>query len=167
MDPEIKADSVEGVLVQALKIEEYGKTFFTIMAKTAPDKESARIFKQLAAEEAGHINLIRHNLVGRVTLDLSSPSIEPEKVFLPSMDEMAGKSVAEVLEHAIKLEERIISVYRRGLTLAADTKTSEMILNLVEFESRHREMLTNQLIGLVLNGKRDAPASMPAPAPSV
>ena len=68
---------------------------------------------------------------------------------------------------AIKLEERIISVYRRGLTLAADTKTSEMILNLVEFESRHREMLTNQLIGLVLNGKRDAPAFMPVPAPSV
>jgi rubrerythrin len=160
MVPFIVVGDVDDVFLQALKLEEYEKSFFKVMAWTTTNGELEKVFQQLAIEEEAFTDVIRQNLIGACSQHQFDQSFEQQKLFHLCLDIVITKSEYEIFEHAIKLETHIISIYRKGLAIAREENDRETFANLIGSKSKQKDKLLDEAIDILYTGKTIAPIEM-------
>ena len=145
MTVNIHTESVNSILFKALKIEEFGQTLFSTLARLLKDREAKSIFKRLAEEEENHYYLLSEALRINGGNPKDAIRFKPDALFYSDIENLMEKGSVEVFQYAIETEQRVIDYYERSLKYIDDTDTRKMIRDLIEFEENHKRILTDQM----------------------
>lgn len=150
------------ILKTALAIEEFGIEFYSRMAGCVAEETGSALLMSLAGDEREHKAIIEQEL-GRLAatsdVEAAEPmgeylSILPEKAFVPPPggaclllnDEIAA------LEKGIDVEILSKRMYDDAIQMSRDEKVVRTLRELSKWETRHRELLEENLRLLRLEG---------------
>lgn len=150
--------TAEDVFTMAIRIEENGHAFYTGAAAKASDSETKKLFQELAAMEANHIQSFK-TLRSSLPESALSPGIwDPEGLaesyLQASADthiftiEAAGSrlegvnTAQEVLNMAIQFEKDSVAFFLGIKEMLPDPKGKSEIDQLIRAEMQHVQMLT-------------------------
>ncbi|MGD1060156.1 MAG: ferritin family protein [Methanomassiliicoccales archaeon] len=149
------------VLKAAIEIEEFGIKFYSDLSGCVGDERGAALFRSLAADEREHRRILRKELdrLGQMC-DVSciAPMHEyleliPQRVFTPPPGAcLTLKDEISALEMGIEVEENSRRMYSDSLSKVDDKMTRSTLESLVVWETKHKQILEENLQNLKLEG---------------
>jgi rubrerythrin len=151
---EKKKQVVEG-LMQAIKAERYGHTFYLMAARTTEDPKGKEVFEMLAHEELYHMHFLRNHYDS--IIETGEPSMV-EKLNSPAdltgvspifSDDLRGRIKDASFEMTclsigIRLEQDSMNFYRSQAATAENSEIKKFYGQLAEWESGHYQALLRQ-----------------------
>jgi rubrerythrin len=149
-----KTMSLVDVLAEALKLEQDGREFYTMMVGQVADEAGRAMFQQLADDEVDHYNYIKRQYealqAGR------GWAIIPEMELVESLDAVslvfpsgeralaslpANPSEEDALLFGLTIEDKSFKLYYASSKQADDPEAKKLFLQLSGAERRHFEIL--------------------------
>jgi rubrerythrin len=151
---EKKKQVVEG-LIQAIKAERYGHTFYLMAARSTEDPKGKEVFEMLAHEELYHMQFLRNQYDS--ILETGVPS-QVEKLNTPAdltgMSPIFSNDLRKRIKDAnfemtclsigIRLEMDSMNFYRSQADAADNSEIKKFYGQLAEWESGHYQALLRQ-----------------------
>jgi len=142
------------VLLQALKLEEDGRDFYSETAERSEDSESAEMYRTLAADEVKHYNYIKRQYEALQEGEGWAPIPELEQVdeletvsliFPPGKKALEvlpdNASAEEALLFGLSVEDKSFKMYYNSSQRAKDPDARQMFLQLAAAEQTHFNIL--------------------------
>jgi len=149
------------VLKTALAIEEFGIKFYTELGECVADEGGRALMRSLGNDEKEHARMIKKEM-DRLTSNGKEAKVEPlreylgilpDSVFVKPKDScLTLEDEIAALEKGIEVEANSLRMYRDALSKEIDPETRNTVEELARWESRHREILEENLRSLKLGG---------------
>jgi rubrerythrin len=149
------------VLRTALAIEEFGIKFYSDLSECVTDDVGKALMRSLGKDEEEHARIIRKEMA-RVTEGhpVAGPEpmkeyldILPSKVFVkPEGSCLTLEEEVAALQKGVDVEINSIKMYRDALSRAIDPNTKATLEELARWETRHREILEENMRTLRAEG---------------
>ncbi len=146
-------DKVKQVMETAIQMEKDGIKYYSDAAKNTESKLAEKMFKFLIEDEKRHIEKLKQvakeESIDNVGKTESVKTAEKIKTIFSSAGSADKKTTAssdeaEVLSHAIGMEEKGISYYTEQ-SIELEGKAAELCRLIAEEEKIHRDLLQNTL----------------------
>ena len=142
-------------LLQAIKAERYGHTFYLMAARSTEDPKGKEVFEMLAHEELYHMHLLRNQYDSILetgepsqTAELESPAdlTGMSPIFSDDLRKRIKDADFEMtcLSIGIRLEQDSMNFYRSQVDAAEDSEIKKFYGQLAEWESGHYQALLRQ-----------------------
>lgn len=142
------------VLVQAMKLESDGRRFYEMLAAQVDNRDTAKVFAQLAADEVDHYNYIERQyealdegkgwsaipeMAAVEVIDAVSVVFPPQKEVIQALSE--NPSDEEALLFALGVEDKSFKLYYNSAQIAKDAEAKKLFMQLAGAEQTHFNVL--------------------------
>lgn len=149
------------VLKTALAIEEFGIKFYSDLGECVTDEAGKALMRGLRKDEEEHARIVKKEMERITEGDpVHGPEplkeyldILPSKVFVkPEGSCLTLEDEVTALQKGVDVEINSIKMYRDALSRAIDPKTRATLEELARWETRHREILEENMRTLRVEG---------------
>ena len=145
---------LKDALLQALRLEEDGREFYSEMVDRTDDEEGKAMFRQLASDEVDHYNYIKRQVedlqegegwsaipeLDEVkSLDAVSLVFPPNKEAVTDLPE--NPTEEDALLFGLGVEDKSFKLYRNSAEAAKDSEAEQLFRQLAKAESTHFRIL--------------------------
>ena len=142
------------VLVQGMKLESDGQTFYETLAAQVSDHDTAKVFAQLAADEVDHYNYIKRQyealqagkgwdfipeMMAVEEIDAVSVVFPPQKEAIKELSQ--NPSDEDALLFALGIEDKSFKLYYNSAKIAKDPEAKKLFMQLAGAEQVHFNVL--------------------------
>ncbi|MEA3429965.1 MAG: ferritin family protein [Nanoarchaeota archaeon] len=136
-------EQLKFILEKAMKEEEYFYNFYNDLAERATDEEIKRALRGLAEAEKMHKERLASLNIENVQVDKIDALNISEELGLPSIEEFLD--IKTMYEFAIKQEKAAKELYIALAEAVDDENGKKLLLALSEEESKHEQLLAQEL----------------------
>lgn len=139
----------------AAKLEKDGTGFYTYLADKTKDGEAKKLYEFLSEEERKHLQFFQDHLdklkqekedttdyADNNLINLMDTGVFPSYRMLSIMSEDAYDE-KEALQFALDVEVKSVNYYRACLEHITSGDTQKALMDIIEEETRHKELLEN------------------------